>query len=100
MSSRLEEVVMNKDNNHKLSTTALAIIINRDTLSRQIPQEVMLKIEFFMNHFRGTMYGLLERSIHKDQENIDKLQETILDLMRDFKLMQNLISNMDIPKDE
>lgn len=88
--SKLTSRKMPKDYEGKLREVLFAKHINRDSLSRKIPQDIMMIVDFFISHLSGIAYCLLERSLEKDEKMMNQLTSIMQELIKDieeFKVM-------------
>ena len=95
MSSRVESVTIEGGTNEKLKMAAFAVTINRDSLSRECPQSVMLAIESLILYLNSLIYASLQRAILKDEETMDKLHFNIQESLNDLKEFQKHLFDMD-----
>lgn len=87
--SKLTSRKMPKDYEGKLREVLFTKHINRDSLSRKIPQDIMMIVDFFISHLSG-VYCLLERSLGKDEKMMNQLTSIMQELIKDieeFKVM-------------
>lgn len=88
--SKLTSRKIPEDYEGKLREALFAKHINRDSLSRKIPQDIMMIVDFFISHLSGITYCLLERSLEKDEKMMNQLTSIMQELIKDieeFKVM-------------
>jgi hypothetical protein len=78
----------NTDIKQKLANSIFSEFVNKDSLQRRIPQEVMFFVEFLITNITSNMYGLLVSAIQKSELHIDTMQKSIDSSLNDLKDMQ------------
>lgn len=69
----------------KLREVLFVQLINRDSLSRSVPQEMMIIIDFYVSHLCGTIYALFERSLSKDEMYMNELTSVMQSIIKDIE---------------
>lgn len=83
-----ESMTLPENNNDKLKLTLFTSLLNRDSLSRQIPQELQIFIDYLINYVVSSIYASLDRALNKDEKNLKMLEDVAqehLDLLWDLK---------------
>lgn len=73
----------------KLATSLFATFVNKDSLQRRIPQEVMFHVEFLITTINSCAYALLVGALQKDDTNKELMQDSMASAITDLLEMQH-----------
>ncbi len=74
----------------KLSISKFAEFVNRDSLARRIPQEIMFHVEYLITAVTSNTYALLLSQLKRTEAHKSQMEDSIKSAMEDLDKLKDI----------